>query len=148
MRTAKTLIWLGGCPDWSESALGAKVILLALSGGGSYVYHWCHLPGCHIATTSLLSSYLHLNILGTAGGLLPELTPTLTPPIPFFNRVGITAALIPKLKKKRLLTVTFLKFEQCKPAHDETNEMICAPSEDSTQFDQKLHFPPEGSLDP
>ena len=31
MRTAKTLIRLGGCPGWSESSLGAKAILLVLS---------------------------------------------------------------------------------------------------------------------
>ena len=30
-RTAKTLIRLGGCPGWSESSLGAQVILLVLS---------------------------------------------------------------------------------------------------------------------
>ena len=35
MRTAKTLIRLGGCPGWSESSLGAQVILLVLSWGGS-----------------------------------------------------------------------------------------------------------------
>ena len=34
-RTAKTLIRLGGCPGWSESLLGTKVILLVLSWGGS-----------------------------------------------------------------------------------------------------------------
>ena len=34
-RTAKTLIKLGGCPGWSESSLGAHVILLVLSWGGS-----------------------------------------------------------------------------------------------------------------
>ena len=33
--TAKTLIRLGGCPCWSESSLGTKVILLVLSWGGS-----------------------------------------------------------------------------------------------------------------
>ena len=31
MRTAKTLIRLGGCPGWSESSLGAQVVLLVLS---------------------------------------------------------------------------------------------------------------------
>ena len=36
MRTAKTLIRLGGCPGWSESSLGA-VILLVLSCRGSYL---------------------------------------------------------------------------------------------------------------
>ena len=37
------LIRLGGCPGWSESSLGAKVILLALSWGGSF-HHviWRH----------------------------------------------------------------------------------------------------------
>ena len=33
--TANTLIRLGGCPDWSESLLGAHIILLVLSWGGS-----------------------------------------------------------------------------------------------------------------
>ena len=38
MRTAKTLdqIRLGRCPGWSESSLGAQVILLVLSCGGSF----------------------------------------------------------------------------------------------------------------
>ena len=31
------LIRLGGCPGWSESSLGALVILLVLSCGGSYL---------------------------------------------------------------------------------------------------------------
>ena len=35
MRAAKTLIRLGGCPGWSESSLGAHVILLVLPCGGS-----------------------------------------------------------------------------------------------------------------
>ena len=34
MRTAKTLIRLGGCTGWSVSSLGAMAILLALSCGG------------------------------------------------------------------------------------------------------------------
>ena len=34
-RTVKTLIRLGGCPGWSESSLGTKVILLVSSWGGS-----------------------------------------------------------------------------------------------------------------
>ena len=58
----KTLIRMGGCPGWSESSLGAQVILFVLSWGGSVVsdslilsvwvtfhkvslytnnYHWC-----------------------------------------------------------------------------------------------------------
>ena len=36
MRPTKTLIRLGRCSGWSESLLGAKVILLVLSWGGSY----------------------------------------------------------------------------------------------------------------
>ena len=35
MRTAKTLIRLGGCPGWFESSLGAHAILFVLSWGGS-----------------------------------------------------------------------------------------------------------------
>ena len=35
MQIEKTLIRLGGCPGWSESSLGAQVILLVLSWGGS-----------------------------------------------------------------------------------------------------------------
>ena len=38
MRTAKTLIRLGGCPCWPESSLGAQVILLILSCGGSFIF--------------------------------------------------------------------------------------------------------------
>ena len=34
MRTAKTLIRLGECPGWSESSLGAQVIVLVLSCAG------------------------------------------------------------------------------------------------------------------
>ena len=34
-RTVKTLIRLGGCPGWSESWLGAQVIMMVLSWGGS-----------------------------------------------------------------------------------------------------------------
>ena len=35
-RTAKTLIRPVGCPDWSESLLGAHTILLVLSWGASF----------------------------------------------------------------------------------------------------------------
>ena len=41
LRTAKTLIRLGGCPGWSEFSVGAHAILLVLSWGGSYSDH-CH----------------------------------------------------------------------------------------------------------
>ena len=37
MRTAKTLIRLGGCPCCSESSLGAQVILLVLSCSDSII---------------------------------------------------------------------------------------------------------------
>ena len=37
MRIAKFLIRLGGCPGWSESSLGAQVILLVLSLGGLFL---------------------------------------------------------------------------------------------------------------
>ena len=33
----RRLIRLGGCPDWSESSLGAHATLLVLTGGGSLV---------------------------------------------------------------------------------------------------------------
>ena len=36
MRTANTLIRLGGCPGSSESLLGVQVILSVLSCGGSF----------------------------------------------------------------------------------------------------------------
>ena len=39
MRTARTLIGLGGCPVWSESSFGAQIILLVLSQGGS-LWSW------------------------------------------------------------------------------------------------------------
>ena len=38
MRTAKTLIRLGRCPGWSQSSLGAHVILLVLSCHGSNMH--------------------------------------------------------------------------------------------------------------
>ena len=37
MRTAKTLIRLGGCPGWSESSLGAEVVLLVWSYRRRYI---------------------------------------------------------------------------------------------------------------
>ena len=40
MRTARTLIRLGGCPVWSESSLAAHVILLVLSCTGSFTIIW------------------------------------------------------------------------------------------------------------
>ena len=53
MRTAKTLIRLGGCPDWSEYSLGAHAILLVLSCGGSYSL--CELQGSSYWYTETMS---------------------------------------------------------------------------------------------
>ena len=39
-----TLIWLGRCPSWSESLLGAHVILLVLSCSGSYTVRVKKIP--------------------------------------------------------------------------------------------------------
>ena len=47
-RTAKTLIRLGGCPGWSESSLGTKVILLGLSWGGSKCFFLESIYAAHI----------------------------------------------------------------------------------------------------
>ena len=57
MRTAKTLIRLGGCPGWSESSLGALVILLVLSCAGSN-YELSHDKIClsHMETTKMQMS--------------------------------------------------------------------------------------------
>ena len=46
--TAKTLIRLGGCPGWSESSLGTKVILLGLSWGGSKCFFLEPIYAAHI----------------------------------------------------------------------------------------------------
>ena len=49
MRTAKTLIRLGGCPGWSESLLGAHTTLLVLSWDVSnYIHFLCLLCTCTI----------------------------------------------------------------------------------------------------
>ena len=42
-RTVKTLIRMGGCPGWSESSLGANIILLVLSWSSSFIVClFCH----------------------------------------------------------------------------------------------------------
>ena len=41
IRTAKSLIRLGGCPGWSESSLGEHTILLVLSCAGSFCMGMC-----------------------------------------------------------------------------------------------------------
>ena len=50
-RTAKALIRLGGCPCWSESSLGSKVILLVLSWGGSFFVK---------VTLSMITNLIHV----------------------------------------------------------------------------------------
>ena len=47
-RRAKTLNRLGGCPGWSESSLGTKVILLVLSWGGSKCFFLGSTYAAHI----------------------------------------------------------------------------------------------------
>ena len=47
MRTAKTLIRLGGCPSWSESSLGAQSFFFFFSCRGSYVPLLCQPDSCH-----------------------------------------------------------------------------------------------------
>ena len=62
MRTAKTLIRLGGCPDWSESSLGAHAILLVLSWGGSYNGMTIQVPNCIPIVISDFSFYNPMTI--------------------------------------------------------------------------------------
>lgn len=54
------------------------------------------IPGCQVAITSLPSKF-HLNNGGTAGGLVPGLTPTETAAIPLCTRLGMTACVRPVL---------------------------------------------------
>ena len=58
MRTANTLIRLGGCPGSSESSLGVHAILSVLCGGLFGIAEPYHnqLCGC-LATTESLHSY-------------------------------------------------------------------------------------------
>lgn len=65
------------------------------------VEHWNRfkvliIPGCQVAITSLPSKF-HLNNGGTAGGLVPGLTPTETAAIPLCTRLGMTAWVRPVL---------------------------------------------------
>ena len=48
-RTAKTLTRLGGCSGWFESSLGAKVILLILSWGGSIITSYLHFRSSEVS---------------------------------------------------------------------------------------------------
>ena len=53
-RTAKALITLGGFPGWSESPLGAQVILLVLSWNGSFLVLSLYILYKAIASTALV----------------------------------------------------------------------------------------------
>ena len=55
MRTAETLIRLGGCPGWSESSLGAHATLLVLSCRGS-LRRFYHRILCSKATDRMANS--------------------------------------------------------------------------------------------
>ena len=52
MRTAKTLIRLGGCPGWSESSLGVTLLVLSCRGSD---WHYCQSISL---LTSLLLSFM------------------------------------------------------------------------------------------
>ena len=56
MRTAKTLIRLGGCPGWAESLLGAHAILLVLAWGAQL------LDSCVLKEKVLQLLNFHVNL--------------------------------------------------------------------------------------
>ena len=66
-RTAKTLIRLGECPGWSESLLGAHVLLLVLSWGGSNV-HAQPLKGNRVVAPPLQLALVPYIVHGNRGG--------------------------------------------------------------------------------
>ena len=55
MWTAKTLIRLGGCPGWSESSMGAQVILSVLSCCGSYTIQIFLSMGLRVSNSHFIS---------------------------------------------------------------------------------------------
>ena len=61
-RTAKTLIRLGGCPGWSESSLGTKVILLGLSWGGSKCFFLKSKYAAHIHFITFFTFHIEPNM--------------------------------------------------------------------------------------
>ena len=74
MRTAKTLIRLGRCPGCSESSLGAQVILLVLSCGGSFQpSYWCgskrSMDGAYAGEASAGSEYFERDPSGSNVGI-------------------------------------------------------------------------------
>ena len=77
-QTAKTLIRLGECPGWSESLLGAQVIWLVLSWGGSFLdvsvsfplMFWCRVWDMDfdcISSWSLSFQFTSLTLRALAG---------------------------------------------------------------------------------
>ena len=61
-RTAKTLIRLDGCPGWSESSLGTKVILLVLSWSGSKCFFFESTYAAHIHFITFLTFRIEHNM--------------------------------------------------------------------------------------
>ena len=60
MRTAKTLIRLGGCPGWSESSLGAHAILLVLSWGACSISNIRLKKCCCFLSRVMIIQYLFI----------------------------------------------------------------------------------------
>ena len=64
MSAQRRLITLGGCSGWSESSLGAQVILLVLSWGGSNILYWyaqtCPIVPCHLSKCFARQSHVRL----------------------------------------------------------------------------------------
>ena len=89
-RTALTLIRLGECPGWSESSLGAQIILLVLSCCGSIFIH--------IETTSETIAYgivtnLHTrNLPGVSVVPKPHLVDCMISPM-VFDSVNVAKCL-------------------------------------------------------
>ena len=131
MRTAKTLIRLGGCPGWSESSLGTHAILLVLSYGGSNGKQCRRWSDCsfrsrlikiYTVCPDLSARKLRISMLNTS------LTPHCTQPL-------IIILLLAWYDRNTDENDVKLPNE---PPHDKTNKMTCAPSEDS---DQPGHLP-------
>ena len=61
-RWSETLIRLGGCPGWSESSLGTKVILLVLSWGGSKCFFLVSTYAAHIHSITFFTFCIEPNM--------------------------------------------------------------------------------------
>ena len=140
MRTAKTLIRLGGCPGWSESSLVANLILLVLSWCCSNVFHtrspipfhWQDAMQKNPEKGSVYYELLEERNIGE----LPNHT------VNFSRDLWQCYSVTP--------SVTFSKAIWA--AHDTTNSIACAPSEDSDQPgpppSQSNYYPHEDALGP